>query len=106
MSVLSSFFTTSYTNQRVTNTDSTSGSTLSTIATSNCVIEQITDRSKLTDEANWGKEYRMFCSSTEDIEEGDIIDVGGTKYTVRSVNVYNDLVGGRETHTEAVLIKK
>jgi hypothetical protein len=104
--MIQDWFVTPYIVKRKTTTTSTATDVAVAVFTGTCLIEPITEKQQLFDEANIGKEFRMFCTSTDNIKVGDAVEADSLTYGIQSVTEYKDLEGGQETHLEAHIIRR
>ena len=80
---------------------------LSVVSSGNsCVFRPVADRAKLFNEANIGKEYKMFCPITVDLKTNDIVVIDSVQYGVAGISNYQDILTGEDTHVEVVIVKK
>lgn len=94
----------------VKRTASVSGTRLDTYQTvssgNSGVFRPVSDRSKLYNEANIGKEYKLFCSNTVDVKANDTVVISTVNYGVAGVSYFQDIEGAEEDHLEVVIVKK
>ena len=107
MSVISSFYNTTFSVKRYASVSGTRTDAQAVVSSGNSgVIRPVTERIKLFKEANFGKEYKLWCDNTVNIKANDIILVGSTNYGVEAVTSFADLVGGFEDHLEVIVTKQ
>lgn len=107
MSVISSFYNTTFSTTRMVTTSGGRYSVPSGVVLSaDCVIRPITEVAKLFNQNNWGKEYNLWCDYGLDIKPNDSLSSDGVDYSVQGVSPYEDLVDGIESHTLLNLYRK
>lgn len=101
-----------YTQTRSTKTAADAGRTTTTISTGGCYIEPVTDKSKIYEENNIGKEYRLFTKSTSDIQPSDtfviVTNEGGRfdgSYNVSQFANFSDVISRNNSHIQIRLTK-
>lgn len=104
--MIDQWYNTQYIAQRKSTTSSTGTDILVAVFTSTCLLEPITEKTQLFDEANIGKEFKMYCKSTDDIRIADLLSIESTNYSIQAITLYSDLEGGQETHKEVRVYKR
>ena len=95
MSVISSFYNTTFSVKRYASVSGTRTDTQAVVSSGNSgVIRPVTERIKL------------WCDNTVSIKANDVILVGSTNYGVEAVTSFADLVGGFEDHLEVIVTKQ
>lgn len=69
------------------------------------LIRPISKKEDLFNVANWGKEFKLWCATSVDVQPNDVVVVGTTRYSVDNVNSYEDL-NGNDSHLEVVIYNK
>lgn len=107
MSIISSFYNTTFSVKRYASVSGTRTDTQATVSSGNSgVIRPITERTKVFKEANFGKEYKLWCDSSVNLKANDVITVDSTNYGVEAVTNFQDLVGSFEDHQEVIITKQ
>jgi len=106
MSILSSMYNKIYNIRRSTTVSATGTDTATQIVTGSCLFRPVTNRTDLFKESNWGKEYKMFCDSVDNIRIADIIEIDGVKYGIAGIPSYEDLENNTESLFEVRIYKK
>ena len=107
MSIISSFYNITFNVKRYASVSGTRTDTQAVVSSGNSgVIRPVTEKAKLFKEANFGKEYKLWCDDTVNLKANDIILVEGVNYGVEAVTSFADLVGGFEDHLEVIVTKQ
>ena len=89
------------------------------IASGSCFLQPVQDKKQLLNEADWGKEYWMFCrkdlsvlaqyrsviGKTTNPVENDILTINGVRYGVNGVSQYTDPFEGVDEHLKIVITR-
>ena len=103
--MIDSFFNLTATNLRRTTATPTSSDTIVTVSSFAGVIRPIDDVSKLYVANNIGKEYDLIADDSVDVNVGDDIYIGSTKYDVLGVTVFEDLEDDSDSYVNIRLAK-
>lgn len=107
MSILADFYDDSITQLRSSTTASDMPDTITTVSSFTALTRNITDKSKLFVESNYGKEVSVVCDDSESVNVGDDL-VSGNFGTIDVIGVskYTDLEDGSESHLDIRGVKK
>lgn len=107
MSVISTFYNKEFAVERYVTVTGSQIDTRQNVSSNNdCVFRPITDRMKLFNEMNMGKEFELFCDNGIDVKANDVIIVDDIDYAIAGISLFEDLVGGYETHQEVRVYRK
>jgi hypothetical protein len=106
MSSIESFYNSTFDVKRKALVSGTRISTAQTISSGNSgVFRPVSSKTQLFNEANWGKEYHLYCANI-DVKAGDNIEIDSTTYGVEGVSYYEDLEDSTDSHLMVVITKK
>lgn len=71
-----------------------------------CHIQMIQDRTQLSNQSDWGKEYIMYCSVDANIQAGDSLIIDSWKYGVIGVGEVEDVFEASDMHKTLIISRK
>lgn len=107
MSVIESLYNVTFDVKRSSLVSGSRQSKFETISSgSRGVFRPVEDKEKLYNEGSMGKEFNLFCDSMVDIQANDNLEIDSITYGVIGIQLFQDLVGGNETHKEIRVSRK
>ena len=101
MSTLDTFYNNTLTiKRRVTVTGSQTTGYSAIASGIRCIVLPVTEKEKLYNESNIGKEFDILCESDTEIRTTDRVEIDSQEYGVSGVSLYTDEFENTDTHYE------